>query len=363
MGLIRRHPLTPAQLLEARLANAEVVSDLMEDGGRDLIPQLSLVHELSECMIREMHGAIILPSARRRGRLALSMRVPTLLLLVASFAAAQTPLRQRLVDLAKEAHGKVYVSCSLPGVKLDCDLDPHGHPPMQSTFKFPLALAVLQQVELGKLQIDQPVRFRKSDRSATFSPLQDEFPDADVDVPLRKLIKLTIEASDNTAADIQLRLIGGPAVLQHYLDSLGLSAIHQQDSEHALHRNQKLQYRNYAEPAAMVALLRLFADHSPINQEHTALLTRWMLETTSGPKRIKGLLPAGTPVVHKTGSSGVERGMIPATNDVGLITLPDGRRLAMAVFVTDAHADQSACEHVIAAIAKAVYDEALTKEI
>ena len=54
--------------------------------------------------------------------------------------------------------------------------------------------------------------------------------------------------------------------------------------------------------------------------------------------------------------------MIPATNDVGLITLPDGRRLALAVFVTDAHTDQDTCEHVIAAIAQEIYDEALTKQ-
>lgn len=289
------------------------------------------------------------------------MRALTLFFLAAS-AAAQTPLHQRIADIANEAHGEVYVSCSLPGVKLDCDLAPHGHPPMQSTFKFPLALAVLHQVELGKLQIDQPVRFLKSDRSATFSPLQDEFPEADVDVPLRKIIKLTVETSDNTAADIQLRLIGGPAALQQYLDSLGLSAIHQQDSEHTLHGDQKLQYRDYAEPAAMVALLRLFADHSPLNPQHTALLNGWMLDATSGPKRMKGLLPANTPVAHKTGSSGVELGMIAATNDVGLVTLPNGRRLALAVFVIDAHADQDTCEHVIAAIAKAVYEEALTNQ-
>jgi beta-lactamase class A len=112
----------------------------------------------------------------------------------------------------------------------------------------------------------------------------------------------------------------------------------------------------------MVTLLRLFADHSPLDPEHTALLNGRMLEASSDPERIKGLLPADAPVAHKTGSSGVEWGVIPATNDVGLITLPDGRRLALAVFVTEAHADQDACEHVIAAIAKAVYDEAITKQ-
>lgn len=289
------------------------------------------------------------------------MRAFTLVFFVVS-AVAQTPLRQQLLHLAGEAQGKVYVACSLPGVRLDCDLEPHGRPPMQSTFKFPLALAVLHQVELGKLQLDQPVRFLKSDLSATFSPLQDEFPQADVDVPLRKLIRLTVELSDNTAADIQLRLIGGPEALQQYLDSLGLSAIHQQDSEHTLHSDQTLQYRDFAEPAAMVALLRRFADHSPLNAEHTALLNGWMLEATSGPKRLKGLLPVGTPVAHKTGTSGVEWGRIPATNDVGLITLPGGRRLALAVFVTDAHATQQACEHVIAGIAQAVYNAAVTRQ-
>ncbi len=289
------------------------------------------------------------------------MRAFALLLLLTTPLAAQTPLRRQIAEMAKDAKGTVYVACSLPGTKLDCDLNEHGHPPMQSTFKFPLAMAVLHQIELGKLQLDQPIRFLKSDRSVTYSPLQDEFPEADVDVPLRKLIKLSVETSDNSATDIELRLIGGPTVLQQYLDSLGSTAIHQQDSEHTLHGDQKLQYRDYAEPTAMVALLRLLADHSPLDAVHTALVNTWMLEATSGPQRIKGLLPTGTPVAHKTGSSGEEFGMIPATNDVGLITLPDGRRLAVAIFVTDAHADQATCEAVIARIAQAIYDSVVAK--
>ena len=171
-----------------------------------------------------------------------------LLLLLTTPVAAQTPLHRQIAEIAKDAKGTVYVACSLPGTKLDCGLKEHGHPPMQSTFKFPLAMAVLHQIELGKLQLDQPIRFLKSDRSVTYSPLQDEFPEADVDVPLRNLIKLSVETSDNTATDMQLRLIGGPTVLQQYLDSLGCTAIHQQDSEHTLHGDQKLQYRDYAEP-------------------------------------------------------------------------------------------------------------------
>jgi beta-lactamase class A len=66
--------------------------------------------------------------------------------------------------------------------------------------------------------------------------------------------------------------------------------------------------------------------------------------------------------MHKTGSSGTVNGMTAATNDIGLITLPDGRRLAIAVFVTDSSAEDATRDGVIARIAKAAYDEALLEQ-
>ena len=274
--------------------------------------------------------------------------------------AAQTPLHEQIATIAKDAKGEVYVSCSLPGTKLDCDLNPHGHPPMQSTFKFPLAIAVFQQIEAGKLTLDQQVPFLSSDLyKGSYSPLQDAHPHAGVDVPLRELIRLSASLSDNIATDILLRLIGGPQTVQHSMDALGVPGIHVVHSERQLHDDETLQYQDSAEPTAMVALLRRFADHSPLNPEHTALLQQWMTETPSAPHRIKGLLPAGTVVTHKTGTSGLDHGFYPATNDVGLITLPNGERLALAIFVTNAHADDTTDEAVIARIAKAVCDAAV----
>ena len=232
---------------------------------------------------------------------------------------------------------------------------------MQSTFKLPLAIVVLQQVESGKLTLDQPIRFLPSDRyTGTYSPLQDAHPDANVDVPLHELLQLSVGKSDNTATDILLRVLGGPQVVQEVLNRLGFQAIHVRDSERGLHDDFQAQYRNDAEPAAMVKLLRLLADHSPLNAEHTALLNRWMSESTTGLHRIKGLLPADTQVAHKTGTSGDRNGLTPATNDVGLITLPNGQRLALAIFVIDSHANDDTREAVIARIAKAIYDRALT---
>ena len=76
--------------------------------------------------------------------------------------------------------------------------------------------------------------------------------------------------------------------------------------------------------------------------------------------RLKADLPANTVVAHKAGTSGVDAGIAHATNDIGLITLPDGRRLAIAVFVTDSRADEATREKVISCIAKEAYDNAVT---
>jgi beta-lactamase class A len=73
-------------------------------------------------------------------------------------------------------------------------------------------------------------------------------------------------------------------------------------------------------------------------------------------KRLQGDLPQGTRVAHKTGTSDVVNGLAAATNDIGLITLPDGRQLAIAVFITNSTADSATRDRVIARIARAAYD-------
>ncbi|HLK03938.1 MAG TPA: class A beta-lactamase [Candidatus Acidoferrum sp.] len=279
------------------------------------------------------------------------------LTLFSPYVCSQTLLQDEIRKIAAEAHGKVSVSCSLPGSALNCDLEPHAHPPMQSVFKLPLALCMFSQIEQGKFSLDQPIRFLPSDRffPKTYSPLQDKYADANVDVLLRELLRLAVSLSDNVAADIVLRLVGGPAVVDAYIKSIGVEGFHLEDSEHALHRDPTAQYRNWFEPAGAVQLLRRIGDNSPFTPEHTELLLTCMEDSPTGPNRLKGALPSGTVVMHKTGSSGTQGNKTPATNDIGLIVLPDGRRLAIAVFITDASADSATIESVIARIAAAAY--------
>ena len=156
------------------------------------------------------------------------------------------------------------------------------------------------------------------------------------------------------AADILLRLVGGPKVVNTYIAALGVSGFHLQDNEAVLHQEVSAQYRNWFEPAGAAQLLQRISDNSPPASEHTYLLLRWMTSDLR-TKRLEGNLPAGTRVAHKSGTSDVDNGVAHATNDIGLIPLPDGRRIAIAVFVTDSTADEAIREQVIARIAKAVY--------
>jgi beta-lactamase class A len=88
------------------------------------------------------------------------------------------------------------------------------------------------------------------------------------------------------------------------------------------------------------------------------MLLGWMTPAVR-TKRLEGDLPAGVRVAHKAGTSDVDNGLAHATNDMGLIPLPDGRRIAIAVFVTDSTADEATRERVIARIARAAYDATL----
>ena len=265
----------------------------------------------------------------------------------------QPTLQQQIAKDAAAASGRVGVACSLPGTNLDCNWNANAKLPMQSVYKLPIALATLARVEQGKLTLHQEIRFLPFDilRSGLHSPLRDANPHANVDVTLEELLRLTVSESDGVASDILMRTDGGASVIDAYIRALGIEGIRIVDPEKNIAANVNVQYRNYAQPSALVQLLRRIADHSPLSPEHTALLLKWMIETPTGEHRLKELLPPGTIVAHKTGTSGTDGGITHATNDTGLITLADGRRMAIAVLISDSPHSEQVREHVIAQIA------------
>lgn len=287
--------------------------------------------------------------------------------LLACFAAtltatlpARAQLHEQLERIAAQAHGRVGVSCSLPGKHLDCDLAASAGYPMQSTYKLPISMVALHLVEQGKLTLDQTVHIVPSEMAAPddYSPLRDEHPHGAVDISIRELIQRAVTQSDNVASDTLLRTVGGGAAATAYFRSLGIEGIHIVYPEQAQNRDERLQYSNSTTPRAYVAVLRRLADHSPLSPEHTRLLMDCMAASHTGDHRLKALLPPGTPVADKTGTSGQNRPTMNATNDFGLITLPNGQKLAVAVLVADATAPFAVREHVIAQIGQAIYEAA-----
>jgi beta-lactamase class A len=290
-----------------------------------------------------------MPAARR----SLAFLAATLIATV----AADAQLHEQLERIAVRAQGRVGVSCSLPGKTLDCDLAAGADYPMQSTYKLPIAMVALHQVEQGKLSLTQTVHFVPSELAASddYSPLRDEHPRGAVDVSIQELIERAVTHSDNVASDTLLRTVGGGAAATAWIRSLGIEGIRIVYPEQAQNRDERLQYSNSTTPRAYVALLRRLADHSPLTPEHTRLLLDCMAASHTGDHRLKALLPPGTPVADKTGTAGQNRPTMNATNDFGLITLPNGQKLAVAVLVADAKAPFAVREQVIAQIGEAIY--------
>ncbi|MEK6335434.1 MAG: class A beta-lactamase, subclass A2 [Acidobacteriota bacterium] len=267
-------------------------------------------------------------------------------------------LQNQLSEIASAARGKVGVAAVVLETGETTSLNSGEHFPMQSVYKLPISMAVMKQVDGGKLKLDQKVRVTKGDFVGRnqHSPIRDENPNGVV-LTVDELVRFAISESDGTASDVLMKLAGGPGAVQGFLKELSVSDWIVLNTEKELGRNYQIQYRNWASPEAAVALLRALHERRGFSESSRALLLKYLTESTPGAKRLKGLLPAGTVVAHKTGTSGSRDGVTAATNDIGIITLPNGKHLAIAVFVSDSPADEATREGVIAKIAQAVWDK------
>ena len=229
------------------------------------------------------------------------------------------------------------------------------HFPTQSVYKFPIAILVLRQVDTGKLTLDQRINVTPkdfvSDREFT---IRRQYPRG-AELTIRELLRYMISESDGTACDVLLRLIGGPETATKNLREIGIENFIIARYEKEMFESPSVRYENRTTPEEAVNVLRLLQTGKVVSDASRDLLLDLMINSRPGQKRLKGLLPAGTIVAHKTGTSATINGVTSATNDIGIITLPDGTHLAIAVFVSDTKADEKTREGVIAKIAEAAW--------
>jgi beta-lactamase class A len=270
-------------------------------------------------------------------------------------------LQEKIAALGEEAKGKLGVFALLMEDERAVSFNGNDHFAMQSVVKLPVSMLVMQQVSDGKFTLDQKIKFTTDDlvNPNQRSPLRDKNPKGG-EVTVDELIRLALVESDGTACDVLTRIAGGPGAVQEYITSVGVSDMQMKWTHKEFGKEWPLQYENWATPEAAAQLLTVLwsqkgaADAGAEQKE--LMLLKYMYESIPGANRLKAQLPKGTPVAHKTGTGGSKDGVTSATNDVGIITLPNNKHVAIAVFVGDSSADEQTRELVIAKVAKAVWD-------
>jgi beta-lactamase class A len=257
--------------------------------------------------------------------------------------------------------------------------------PMQSVFKLPMGAAVLAEVEAGRLRLDERLTIRSEDLSPPYSPIADAWP-ARADYDVAELLAAAVRDSDNTAADVLMRRIGGPGAVTAWLTAKDVTGLTVDRYERQLQtdffgmasfredwrgREKFLAAKNAVDPAARrTAVARYLADPRdtatprgmldfldklddgaiigpPTRQRLFDLMTGGRVTS-----RLAAALPAGARLLHKTGTSWTEQGLNGATNDVGLIILADERRYAAAVFLAGSTLDDAGRDGVIAELGR-----------
>jgi beta-lactamase class A len=198
--------------------------------------------------------------------------------------------------------------------------------PMASTVKVAIAALYLSQVDHGQKTLDDTIRGQS----------------------VRGLMNLMLIHSDNRAADILFKDVGGPHAVHQFLVSNGIHGVRVDRTIAQLLADKRDLWdtRDSSTPKAMVELLRRLYKGDLISAHSRNYLLGVMAKCETGKNRMKWLLPAGTPVEHKTGT------LNGLADDVGFITMPDGHRIAVAIFARGG----SDRPRAIAQAARAIYD-------
>lgn len=229
--------------------------------------------------------------------------------------------------------------------------------PMASVFKFPVALAVLRRVDTGTMSLKQPVTIEPKDFSPGVSPLRHRAKGKAIHTTVGEMLELMVRESDNTAADTLMKMVGGPTGVTLRLRELGAGGVRVDRSEKQIAADLRkpggvdafaIDIRDTSTPDSMAELLVTFWQRrAGLSGASHKMLARWMQEMTRGRRRITAGAPKGSLVTHRTG-------MMPGTlNDVGIVELPNGDHIAIAVFTKKGTASVEAREDDIAAATRA----------
>lgn len=261
-------------------------------------------------------------------------------------------LAQRLRALSQPAGGTVGIAAVHVESGRTVEVQGRKPLPLFSVFKLPLAVVVLKSVEEGRLRLDQKVRVTKAEVVTGSAENAALWAGAPLERTLRELLELSIARSDNTSSDKLLELAGGPGAATRRLAALGVTGITIRQPVREFLAARGRPHPNVGSALDLARLLARLQKGELLRPDSRDALLGFMAAATTGLQRIRAGVPAGTPVGDKTGSGPAAV----ATNDVGIVTLPDGSHLALAVLVTGSKRPLADQEKLIADVARAVYE-------
>lgn len=259
--------------------------------------------------------------------------------------------------------------------------------PMQSVFKMLLGAAALAEVDARRLKLDEMLSLSKTDLSPQHSPIALAWPGR-ADYTAGELLAAAVTDSDNTAADVLMKRIGGPGAVTAWLAAKRIKDLRVDRYERELQpemfgmpsfrpawrtdeaydaarqavppaqrmaamRDYLADPRDTATPSGMLQFLQALDRGALLTDASTKQLVVLMSQAARAGTRIRAGLPASAFLAHKSGTSGVDQGLAAACNDVGLVTLADGRSYALAVFLAGSTLDADARDALIADVTRA----------
>ena len=270
-------------------------------------------------------------------------------------AIYENAFEQRIAELANGAKGRIGVAAVDLSTGQQISILGDQPFPMASTSKIAVAATFLEGVEKGRWSLTSEFPLLLSRRSAPFSgkiaPVYEGQHMKAID-----LIEIMITRSSNPATDALLRVVGGPKEVTAWTRRAGIRDFSIDRDIATLVRDDgefdpasHIDKRDSATPNAMLDLLTGLYQGKFLSAESRRVLLGAMSRTRTGTRRIPALMPAGVRVSHKTGS------LNNTSSDIGILEMPDGRAVAVAIYVTG-QGSRLNREAKIAQIARALHD-------
>jgi beta-lactamase class A len=254
-----------------------------------------------------------------------------------------------LKSICERAGGRCGVAVTHVETGRGASFEGEARLPLYSVFKLPLAVAVLKEVEEGRLGLDQKIHVEPEEAAPGTKANSDLWVKAS-DRTVRELLEFSIARSDNTSSDKMLELVGGPEAVNRRMRALGLNNVEVRASVKEFLKSKDA-HPNTGAAGDLARLLALLQKGEALAPPQTEVLLGIMARAVTGLRRLRAGTPAGTHVADKTGTGPS------TTNDVGIVTLPGGRgHLALAVLLDGSKLPAEKQEDLIAEVARAAYD-------